>query len=109
MSQQEVFNDKLNRDRYFELLTIAINEIITRGNTNNTGTVTLTENATTTTVKNSNFGANQMPIFEPLTANAAAEKAAGTMYVSARKQGEFTITHANNAQTDREFFYIHVG
>lgn len=45
--------------------------------------------------------------FDPLTANAAAELAAGTMYVleANRALRQFTITHANNAQTDRTFFW----
>lgn len=85
-----------------------INQLIL-GNLNNTGTVTLTASAASTTVTNSRVGANSYIEFMPTTANAATEKAAGTMYVSARTKGEFTITHANNAQTDRTFQYIHVG
>lgn len=85
-----------------------INQLIL-GNLNNTSTVTLTENAASTTVTNSRIGANTHIEFMPTTANAAAEKAAGTMYVSERTKGEFTITHANNAQTDRTFSYMHVG
>lgn len=84
----------------------ATNQLIL-GNTNNTGEVTLTENSATTTVKNSRVSANSVILFMPTTANAAAEM--DGMYVSARKKGEFTITHANNAQDDRTFKYIHVG
>jgi predicted lipoprotein with Yx(FWY)xxD motif len=40
---------------------------------------------------------------EPLTANAAAEKAGGSFWVSARDNGTITFTHANNGQTDRTF------
>lgn len=85
-----------------------INQLIL-GNLNNTGTVTLTASAATTTVSNSRVSANSYIDFMPTSANAAAELAAGTMYVSSRNKGEFTITHANNAQTDRSFAYIHVG
>lgn len=105
MSQRELFNDKLNRDRFFELLTIAFNEILTRGNLNCVGEVTLTANTTTTTVTNRNVGANQKVFLFPTTANAAAESA----YVSEVRKGQFTVTHANNAQTDRTFDYFHVG
>jgi len=93
-----------NEQRIIETL----NQIIL-GNLNNSATVTLTAGTTTTTVSNSRVGASSFIEFMPTTANAAAEKAAGTMYVSSRTKGEFVITHANNAQADRTFTYIHVG
>lgn len=73
------------------------------------GTVTLTANVATTTVDNPLFEPQQAVALEPTTANAAAEKGAGTMYVSAKTKGQFTITHANNAQTDRTFDYLFLG
>lgn len=85
-----------------------INQIIL-GNLNNTDTVTLTESSTTTTVRNSRVSASSYIAFMPTTANAATEYAAGSMYVSSQTNGEFTITHANNSQTDRTFRYVHVG
>jgi hypothetical protein len=45
----------------------------------------------------------------PRTAHAAAELAAGGCYVSAVGSGSFTLTHANNAQTDRTFSYVCLG
>jgi hypothetical protein len=93
-----------NEQRIIETLNQAI-----LGNTNNTATVTLTANAASTTVSNSRIGANSYIEFMPTTANAATEKAAGSMYVSSRSKGEFVITHANNAQTDRTFTYAHIG
>jgi hypothetical protein len=50
-------------------------------------------------------------IFDPLTANAAAELAAGTLYVLAadRLLGSFTITHANAGTTDRAFRWLAAG
>lgn len=89
-------------------LIVTVNELIL-GNGNNFATVTLTENTTTTTVKNSRINANTYIEFMPTTANAATEKASGSMYVSERKSGEYTITHANNSQTDRTFTYLYVG
>lgn len=85
-----------------------INQLIL-GNLNNTATITLTANAATTTVTNSRVSANTHLEFMPTTANAATELASGSMYVSSRNKGEFVITHANNAQTDRTFSYLHVG
>lgn len=71
----------------------AVNQLIL-GNANNTGTVTLTENATTTTVKNSRVGADTVVLLMPTTANAASEM--DGMYITTTS-GSFTITHANNA------------
>ena len=42
---------------------------------------------------------------QAVTANAAAEVGAGTIYVSAKAQGSFTVTHANSATADRTFAY----
>ena len=76
---------------------------------NAVGTVTLTANAASTTVIN-NLMAPEMGVFPfPLTANAAAEWGAGTMYLSTRDSGSFVLTHANNAQTDRTFIYVVLG
>jgi uncharacterized membrane-anchored protein len=91
------------RDRDF-----AINQLI-RGRSNAVTTVTLTANATTTTVALANANASAVPVFVPLTANAAAEMGAGTMYISARTVTGFVITHANNAQTDRTFGFVVMG
>lgn len=85
-----------------------INQLIL-GNSNNIGTVTLTASAASTTVLNSRVGGSSFIGFMPTTANAATELAAGTMYVSSRTKGEFVITHANNAQADRTFTYVHIG
>lgn len=85
-----------------------INQIVL-GNLNNTDSVTLDENSATTTVKNSRVSASSYIDFMPTTANAASEISAGSMYVSSQTNGEFTITHANNAQADRTFRYTHIG
>lgn len=75
------------------------------GRRNTTGTVTLTQNEATTVVSHPNFGADSVPLLTPMHANAAAEVGNGTMYVSARAQGSFTITHANSATANRTFGY----
>lgn len=73
------------------------------GKLNVTLTVTLAAGATTTTVTDARVSAFSAILLMPLTANAAAEQANGTVYVSAQKSGECTLTHANNAQSDRTF------
>lgn len=87
----------------FERETIRrINELL-QGRANVTLEVTLAAGAGSTTVRDARLSEQSHIDPMPLTANAAAEKAAGTMWVSAQTAGEATITHANNAQTDRTF------
>lgn len=93
----------LNETDPFRILTAIRN--LFEGRRNTTGSFTLTANTGTTTVTPVNFGASSVPLWVPTTANAAAEIGNGTMYVSARAKQSFTITHANNAQTDRTFYY----
>ena len=90
-----------------EVATIVNN--ILDGKINSTGTVTLTASAATTVVTEDRTGATSVILFMPTTANAAAEQAAGGMFVSSRGKQTFTITHANNSQADRTFDYIVIG
>lgn len=77
------------------------------------GEVTLTANAATTVVTDRRLGFGTVILFMPITANAATELYGATMYVLEAnidpRNSQFTITHANNAQTDREFRYILIG
>jgi hypothetical protein len=73
------------------------------GKGNNIGDVTLTANSATTTLLNPLITPSSHISFSPLTLNAAA--AIAGLYVSARAAGTATLTHANNAQTDRHFTY----
>lgn len=77
------------------------------GKVNSTGSVTLTASSATTTVSDLRAGQDSVILFMPTTANAAA--AVGGLYVSARGKQSFTLTHANNAQTDRTFAYVVLG
>lgn len=78
-----------------------------QGRSNATGICKLTAGATTTVVVAPNCGAGSKPSLTARTANAAA--ALATTYVSAVGNGSFTLTHANNAQTDRDFFWTAFG
>lgn len=73
------------------------------------GTFTLDDGETSTIVTAPNCSPTSEVLFSPKTADAAAEIAAGGMYVSSRGQGEFTVTHANDASTTRTFAYRIVG
>jgi hypothetical protein len=86
----------------------AVNLLID-GKFNSTGTVTLTASAASTAVTDYRAGPDSVIVFTPTTANAAAEQGGGTMYLSARAKQGFTLTHANNSQTDRTFLYIVIG
>ncbi len=77
------------------------------GRSNATGSVTLAANTTTTTVTPINCAAGSAVFLCPTTANAAA--ALSTTYVSTVAKQSFTLTHANNAQVDRTFYYVCLG
>lgn len=91
---------------FFERLFRTL-EGIMDGRTRNYGTFTLTENTTTTTVNDARFESQQSVVWAPTTSNAAG--AMTNLYVSARANGSFTLTHANTATTDRTFLYIITG
>ena len=74
-----------------------------RGKLNAVLPVTLAANAATTTVIDARISAFSALLFSPLSAHAAAEIAAGGFYVSAQQSGQAVLTHANNAQADRNF------
>lgn len=89
-------------------IALVVNNILD-GKLNSTGSVTLTASAASTAVTDERAGYDSVILFMPTTANAASEQAAGGMYVSSRGKQTFTITHANNAQSDRTFAYIIIG
>lgn len=80
---------------------------IMQGHLANTGTVTLTPSAGTTTVTDERVGLNSVPILQPATANALS--AQPTVWVSTITTGSFTITHANTATADKTFRYALLG
>ena len=82
---------------------------LAQGRSNAAGSVTLASGAGATTVAAPSCGAGSVVLLSPRTAHAAAELAAGTCFISAVALGSFTVTHANNAQTDRTFGYICLG
>jgi len=89
-------------------IALVVNSILD-GKINATGSVTLTASAASTAVTEDRAGDDSVILFMPTTANAASEQAAGGMYVSSRGKQTFTITHANNAQSDRTFEYVVIG
>lgn len=89
-------------ERGLDRIVQAIRQLI-QGRDDAGGSVTLTANAGTTTVAAPNCAAGSQVYLSPKTAHAAA--ALATTYVSAVANASFTITHANNAQTDKDFWW----
>jgi hypothetical protein len=79
------------------------------GKINVTLTITLAANAASTTVTDARISADCVLVFMPLTADAAAELAGGTLYVTSQQNKQATIAHANNSETDRSFRILIIG
>ncbi len=90
------------------MIARAINEL-RLGKIRSRGTFTLTQSAASTTLTDANIGPDSVIAWHATTSNAAAEIGNGTLYVSAQTDGSATLTHANNAQTDRTFKYAVFG
>lgn len=87
-------------------IAIALNEVID-GRIESNGNITLSASASTTAVKDRRVGKDSLIIFMPLTANAVNE----SPYVQTSDivKNQFTVNHANNSQTDRNYRYIILG
>lgn len=95
-------------------LALVVNRTL-QGKTNNTGVITLTAGAASTVVNLAagRLGQDTVILFDPLTANAAADLYGGGMYVTVANRdvlgNKFTITHPNNANADKTFRYTLIG
>lgn len=90
----------------------AVAEVVNRtvnGKINVTLSVTLVQGASTTTIYDARVSAFSALSWNPTTLHAAAEIAAGGFYVSSQQNGQFTLTHANNAIRDRTFTFAILG
>lgn len=105
-SYQTVPPDWADEAEHRRKLAYAVNSL-REGKINATGSVTLSAGTTTTVLSDANINPSSCIPLSPLTANAAA--AIGTTYFSAQGSETATITHANNAQTDRTFRYAVLG
>ena len=84
---------------------------LSEGRTNANGVVNLAASATSTVVVAPNCAHSSSVFLFPASAHAAAEWIAGTLCVNVAdvKNGKFTVTHVNNGQTDRTFFWVALG
>lgn len=77
------------------------------GRTNAGGSITLAAGAASTVVNAPNCSPQAAVFLFPKTADAAA--ALATTFISSVGNGTFTISHANNSQADRSFFFVCLG
>lgn len=75
------------------------------GRSNAVGSFTVTQNAATTVVTAPNCSPDSKIFLQATSLAAAAEVGSGTIYVSTKSQGAFTVTHANSATAGRTFDY----
>lgn len=89
---------------------LALNGAI-KGKLNAILTVTLRASQVTTVVSDPRIGVNSWLGFDPITANAAVELAAGTLYCLAanRVTGQATLTHASAVSVDRTYRVLVIG
>lgn len=82
----------------------AVRELF-RGRSLAVGELTLTANATSTTVADPNCGEGSRISLHPRTANAAGALATTRITVANTTRGQFIVTHANTADVDKTFGY----
>lgn len=97
-----------NVTEWLRMVSSIVNDIMD-GKINATGDLTLAASSATTTLTDRRIGPGSYIGLMPTTANASAEQGAGTIYVSSRGKQTATVTHANNAQTDRTYRYVVLG
>jgi hypothetical protein len=98
--------DDSDPDRHRRQIAEAVRQILD-GKVNVVKTVTLRASQTTTTVTDTRIGATSFIGLMPTTLNAAG--ALATTYISARTDGQATITHANTADADKTFILLILG
>lgn len=105
MSLEHIPQNFIDLPKKLRDIIITINRIIGGGG-GNSGELTLTAGATTTQVIDQRVSDSAVILLMPQTANAAA--AVTNIFINPTS-GSFTLTHANNGQTDRTFRYAIVG
>ncbi len=95
-------------ERELRKYALAIQQL-SSGRSNAVIEVTLTPNATSTTVDFDNCSVDSAVLPCPMTLNAAAEIGNGTLRFSTIANRSFTVAHANNAQADRTFRFVCIG
>jgi hypothetical protein len=92
--------------RNLRLLAESINGVLV-GRTNNTGEITISRGATTTTLTDPRLSVFSVVVFSPMTANAAAN--IPYALEANRSNGEWTLTHTAIEQDNQTFSYAIIG
>lgn len=79
-----------------------------KGKVNAVTSVTLTPSATSTTLIDERIGFNTWIGFTPRTMDAVTALASG-LYVSSKKNGQATLTHASSTNADQTFDVLLIG
>jgi len=96
-----------DQKEHIKQIAIFLNDQVLRGKVNVTNSITLTANATTTTLTDERIGYGTFIDLMPMTANAATAKAG--VYYTNLKKGSATINHANSANVDQTFTVLLMG
>jgi hypothetical protein len=102
LAPETLANDVEHRRKIAQTANLAM-----QGKLNAVAQITLTPSSTTTTLTDARIGATTGIFFSALSANAAA--ALSSLYVSAQKNGQATLTHASTATVDRTFNVLLIG
>lgn len=95
-------------ERNIQRIVDAIIQLV-EGRQNSVGDVTLAAGATTTVKAFPNCSKDCRVFLFPETANAAAALPTTFVLRANIVQGQFTVTHLSNAQTDRTFSFLAIG
>lgn len=79
------------------------------GKINCTVEFTLTASAATSTLSDKRIGKYSVILFNPRTANAAADAQGGAFYTNAPGDGSVVVNHPNNANADKTFRVAIIG
>ena len=85
------------------VISTVVNNILD-GKVNSTGSITLTNSSTTTTLSDDRIGEDSVILFMPTTADASSVN----IHVTGRQKGQATLNHAS-ATTTRSFDYVIFG
>lgn len=109
MSTPAVPYSSSNLPDWVRRIAHTLNSVLS-GKLNVTTDVTLTANASSTTLTDARIGFQSAVVpAMPTTANAAAEIGGGTLYIDTLIKGSCVIHHANNAQSDRTIRFLIIG
>lgn len=111
MSNQQFITPALYPDYHdqkdaFRRLTHTANQLL-NGKSFNKGSFTAAASASSTVVNDPRVGVDSVILWMPLTNNAALLD--GTIYISSRGKGTFTVAHENTVSTDQDFEYAVIG